>query len=124
MVSFGQAISTCFSKYCDFTGRARRSEFWFWVLFVGLVSGVIGGMVAAAVGTNSAAYHVITGLVGLVFLLPNLGVTVRRLHDVGRSGWWILIGLVPCVGFLILLYFELLDSQPQANKYGPSPKYV
>lgn len=124
MVSFGQAISTCFNKYCTFTGRARRSEFWFWTLFVCLLSMVVAVLVGAAAGFDSGAYHAITGLVGLFFLLPNLAVTFRRLHDVGRSGWWWLIAFVPCVGVLILLYFELLDSQPQANQYGPSPKYV
>jgi uncharacterized membrane protein YhaH (DUF805 family) len=65
---------------------------------------------------------VLSYLVALALLLPSLAVTARRLHDTGRSGWWILIGIIPLIGAIVLLVFECQDSQPQTNQYGPSPK--
>jgi len=115
-VSFADAVRTVFSKYATFSGRARRSEFWWFTLFAIIVY-IVVGIIDAAI--KNAVLGVI---VALALLLPSLAVTVRRLHDTGRSGWWILIGLIPFVGAIVLLVFECQDSQPGANNYGPSPK--
>lgn len=126
MLSFGQAVESALKqKYATFTGRARRSEYWFFVLFqviVCVVAAILDSVLGLTIGDLS--YGVLYCLSALALLLPSLAVVIRRLHDIGRSGWWILIALVPFIGGLVLLVFACLDSQPQANKYGPSPKYV
>ena len=110
-------------KYADFNGRARRKEYWFFVLFNLIISCVLS-VVDVFVGTYSAAAGIglLAGLYALAVLIPGIAVTVRRLHDTGRSGWWILIVLVPLVGWIVLLVFMLLDSHPGTNAYGPNPK--
>jgi uncharacterized membrane protein YhaH (DUF805 family) len=111
------AIRSVLSQYVGFSGRASRSEYWIWWGFLVVVYFAVG---ATALLIGSTGYVVLT-LVGLAFLLPNLAVTVRRLHDTGRSGFWLLIVLVPLIGVIILLIFLLLDSQSQPNKWGPPP---
>ena len=104
-------------KYASFSGRARRTEYWmfFLVYFViALVIGVVEGLLSIG--------GYLTGIFALVHLLPSLGVTVRRLHDTGRSGWWILLSFIPLIGALVLLYFMVISGQPQANEYAPDPK--
>lgn len=115
-MSFADAVRSVFSKYATFSGRARRSEFWWFALFSGIVQTVMS-LLDAAIGNR-----ILGLLVALALLLPSLAVTVRRLHDTGRSGWWIFIALIPLVGVIVLLVFELQDSQPESNAYGPSPK--
>ncbi|MFF5297537.1 DUF805 domain-containing protein [Paractinoplanes globisporus] len=125
-MSFQDAVRTCLQrKYADFHGRARRSEYWFFVLFSAIVS-IVGGILDAIFGFRGWAYGStgpIQSLLQLALLLPTLAVGARRLHDTGRSGWWLLIGLVPIVGWIILLVFFLQDSQA-ANQHGPNPKAV
>jgi uncharacterized membrane protein YhaH (DUF805 family) len=106
-----------------FQGRARRKEYWFFVLFNIIVS-VILNFLDRAIGTYDAeaGAGVLGGVYALAVLIPSIAVTVRRLHDTGRSGWWILIGLIPVIGWIVLLVFMLLDSQPGDNQYGPNPK--
>jgi uncharacterized membrane protein YhaH (DUF805 family) len=104
-------------KYAVFTGRARRKEYWMFVLFSVIVT-VVLSIVEGIVGLQG----VLSGLYGLAVLIPSIAVGVRRLHDTGRSGWWILIGLVPLVGIIVLIVFFVADSQPGANQYGPNPK--
>lgn len=118
-VSFSEAIKSGFSKYCCFTGRASRSEYWWWVLFTFIV-GVIVGVVFGD-GTTGA---IISGLVSLALFLPGLGLGVRRLHDIGRSGWAILLALIPIVGAIILIIWFIKDSVPVPNEYGPVPNVV
>ena len=115
-MGFGQAVSTCFSKYATFAGRARRSEYWWFFLFNIIVS-IVATVIDAALGTAFVAL-----LVALALIVPSIAVGVRRLHDTGRSGWWMLIGLVPLVGGIVLLVFFASDSTPETNDYGPSPK--
>ena len=122
-MSFQDAVRTCLQqKYVDFSGRARRSEYWYFFLF-GVIVSVVAGIIDGILGTRGAAGG--TGLVGaiasLALLLPGLGVGVRRLHDTGRSGWWLLIALVPLVGAIVLIVFFVQDSQAE-NQYGPNPK--
>jgi uncharacterized membrane protein YhaH (DUF805 family) len=103
-------------KYADFSGRARRKEFWMFALFnfiIAIVLGIVDGMIGMPV----------LGLIySLAVLLPGLAVGARRLHDIGKSGWWLLIGLVPLVGLIVLIIFFVMDSNPGDNQYGPNPK--
>jgi uncharacterized membrane protein YhaH (DUF805 family) len=112
-------------KYAVFSGRARRKEYWMFALFNILVA--IGLMIVDGVtGTLSAAtgYGLLSGLYALAVLIPNLAVTVRRLHDTGRSGWWLLLILVPLIGAIVLLVFMVFDSKDGANEYGENPKLI
>jgi uncharacterized membrane protein YhaH (DUF805 family) len=121
-------------KYATFVGRARRAEYWLWVLFVWIVEMVLivpiqmmagpaamTGDPTAYAGPAAAAYGVF-GLLMLALLLPSLAVSVRRLHDTGRSGWWLLIAFIPFLGALVLLVFTLLDGTPGPNRFGDDPK--
>jgi uncharacterized membrane protein YhaH (DUF805 family) len=112
-------------KYAVFEGRARRRELWFFFLFV-LIIEVVLNIVDRFTGTYSAEYGsgLLCGLFMLAVLIPSLAVGARRLHDTGRSGWWLLIGLVPLVGAIVLIVFYVMDSQPGTNQYGPNPKGV
>src|SRR5215211_6143350 len=110
-------------KYAVFSGRSRRMEYWYFVLFniiVSIVLGVIDGLLGTS-GSYAGA-GLLSGIYGLAVLIPTLAVTVRRLHDIDRSGWWILIGLVPLIGVTVLLVFALLEGTPGDNQYGPNPK--
>ena len=105
------------NKYAVFSGRARRKEYWMFVLFyfliaiaIGIIDKVIGGQGVLGV------------LFGLAMLLPGLGVTVRRLHDTGRTGWWVLIVLFPLIGPIALLVLMALEGHPGSNEYGENPK--
>jgi uncharacterized membrane protein YhaH (DUF805 family) len=111
------------SSYATFSGRARRSEYWYFTLFALLASlalGVVDGFAGTDEGMGGQG--LLSGLATLALLLPSLAVTVRRLHDTDRSGWWILIYLVPLVGLVVMLVFLCTDSQPGANRFGPNPK--
>jgi len=119
-------------QYADFSGRARRTEFWLFVLFnaiAGIIltildnllglsgSYVAGGMVWVSTG-------ILTGIYQLAVLIPSLAVGVRRLHDTDRSGWWLLIGLIPIVGIIVLIVFWATDGDPGPNQHGVNPKQV
>ncbi len=123
-MSIGQAVSSVFSKYATFSGRARRSEYWWWYVFVtviGIIANVIDRSAGLTFGDATYAGGWIAGIAGLLLFLPTFAVFVRRLHDTGRSGWWLLLGFIPLIGAIVLLIFTLLDSQAD-NQYGPSPK--
>lgn len=124
------------NNYANFTGRARRREYWMFALVNGIITlllylpALFMGFDPASTSTgemsapvNPLAYIFIGlyGLYALAMLVPSLAVTARRLHDTGRSGWWQLINLIP-LGGLVLLFFLVSDSQPGANKWGPNPK--
>jgi len=114
---------TVLRKYAVFEGRARRREYWFFVLFYILIS-IVLSMVDRVLGLYSEAYGM--GVLGALFclgvLIPSIAVGARRLHDTGRSGWWLLIGFIPLIGAIVLIVFFVLDSQPGTNAYGPNPK--
>ncbi|MDD4871384.1 MAG: DUF805 domain-containing protein [Kiritimatiellae bacterium] len=104
-------------KYAVFGGRARRTEYWMFVLFnmiIGFVLGFVEGLIGGP------------GVIGMIYclavLIPGIAVSVRRLHDTNRSGWWLLIALVPLVGVIVLLVFMATDSTPGDNQFGPNPK--
>ena len=113
-MNFTTAVKTCFRKYVDWNGRALRSEYWYSYLFV------ILGVIVTSILDAATGLFIFTGLFYLAILLPMLFVTVRRLHDVGRSGWWMLISLIPLAG-LILLYWMIIEGDKGDNEYGPHP---
>lgn len=110
-------------QYAQFGGRARRKEYWFFVLFNVLFAFAFG-LVDMGLGLwdQASGIGVLSGLYSLAVLLPGLAVSVRRLHDTGRSGWWLLIGLIPVIGALVLFVFFVLDGDAGENEYGPDPK--
>jgi len=110
-------------KYTEFNGRARRKEYWMFVLFNILIM-IVLLIIDKVIGTYSmkSGVGLLQVIYSLAVLIPGLAVTVRRLHDSGKSGWWILIGLVPFVGGIVLLIFMVLESQAGDNEYGAYPK--
>ena len=109
-------------NYVNFQGRARRKAYWMFILF-NLIALVVLSFIESAIGLSGQnGYGILTGLYTLAIILPLIALAVRRLHDTGRSGWWILIGLVPLVGPIVLIVFYVTDSQPGSNEYGPNPK--
>ena len=110
-------------KYACFSGRARRQEYWLFALFniiAGIIIGVIAGVLVSV--TNVTAFAYLGSIYNLAVLIPGLAVLFRRLHDTGRSGWWWLIAFIPLFGWIVLIVFCCLDSQPGDNQYGPNPK--
>jgi uncharacterized membrane protein YhaH (DUF805 family) len=112
------------NHYVDLSGRARRADYWWFALITGVIS-VVGQILTAILGKSSLALVVagIFALFSLATFLPSLGLTFRRLHDTGKSGWFLFIVLIPLIGAIILLVTFFKDSDQAPNKYGPSPKY-
>lgn len=118
-------------KYADFNGRARRSEYWLFFLFLFIVqilarllSWFVGGDLERAPFGSPASAIIALAYIGfcLYILVPALAVSFRRLHDTGRTAWWLLLGLIPIVGQIVLLIFTVLDGTPGDNRFGPDPK--
>ncbi len=127
-MSFGQAVSAFFSNYANFRGRTRRSGYWWAALFLVIASLVLwfvdlqlfsGMWPQELLDQGSGPLSIVFGL---AIIIPVLSLGVRRLHDTGRSGWWVLLGLIPLIGSIVLLVFYVQDSQPGENAYGPNPK--
>lgn len=106
-------------KYATFSGRSQRKEYWMFCLFNALI-GTILAIIDIALNIKYGGNIVL--LYSLAIAIPSIAVAVRRLHDTGRSGWWIFLGMIPIIGSIVLLIFMTQDSQPGANKYGPNPK--
>lgn len=112
-------------KYATFSGRAQRAEYWYYTLFYILI--YLGlSAIDSLTGTYDAGagMGLLSGIMGLALIIPTLAVSIRRLHDTGRSGWWLLIGLIPLVGAIVFLVFTVQDSTVGDNEYGPNPKGV
>ena len=125
-MTFADAVRTCFSKYATFSGRAARPEYWWWVLFatvVSLLTNMIDAyVIASALGLppfGEGSGQPLSLIVGLGLLLPGLAVTVRRLHDIDRSGWWVLIVFIPVIGLLVLIYWMVQPGTEGENRFGP-----
>ena len=115
-MTFSEAVKSGFDNYANFRGRASRPAFWWWFLF-----GVLVGIGANILDAIFGSYPVFSGIAGLALLLPDLAIGVRRLHDTGRTGWWLLIALIPIIGFIVLLVFYLEQGDAGENEYGPPP---
>lgn len=107
----------CIRLYAEFNGRARRKEYWMFIL-INLIFVVVAAFIDAILGSVG----ILTFLYSIFIFLPSLAVTVRRLHDTGRSGWWLLIGLVPLIGIFVLLFYMVQDGDNFDNDFGPNPK--
>ncbi len=115
-------------QYADFNGRARRKEYWMFVLFNMLIFIVLATIMGIGAAAGSSVIATIGAILyygyALAILIPSLAVCVRRLHDIGKSGWFYFIGLIPLVGGIILLVWFCQDSQIGENEYGPNPKEI
>lgn len=122
-MNFGQAIVSGFKRYVDFNGRSSRSEFWWWALFY-FIGSVVFVVVADVAGANSTGYGSAAVLplriFGLVMFLPTLALTIRRLHDTNRSGWWYLLYFT-IIGAIVLLVWYCMRGTVGENKFGPDP---
>jgi uncharacterized membrane protein YhaH (DUF805 family) len=114
---------TVLKKYAVFSGRAQRAEFWYFVLFVMLIT-IALAIIDDLTGTLNpdTGLGLLGGLFSLATFIPYLAVGARRLHDTGRSAWWLLIGILPLIGAIVLIVFFVQDSAPGDNAYGPNPK--
>lgn len=125
------AVKSVFSNYANFRGRARRSEYWWWflayiliVIVLGFVERALFGSgsaeMAAGDGEVSASFNagILSGLFMLASIIPSIAVGVRRLHDVDRSGWWLLLSFIPLIGALVLLYWNVQPGTPGPNRFG------
>ena len=110
-MTFSEAVKSGFDHYTKFDGRAGRPAYWWWFLF-GILVGIGASIIDAIIGS----FGVVSGLAALALLLPGLSVSIRRLHDTDHSGWWVLIGLIPIIGFIVLLIFYLRQSDPGENR--------
>jgi uncharacterized membrane protein YhaH (DUF805 family) len=113
-MNFVQAINSGFSKYVQFEGRAARSEYWYWTLF-GLLASIVANIIDGILGTG-----LVTGIVGLGLLLPGLAMSARRLHDIDRTFWWVLLTF-SIIGVFVLLYWACLRGTQGPNRFGPDP---
>ena len=117
-MSFIEAIQSVFSNYANFSGRARRSEYWYFILFnfiVGFILGILQNR-----GIKAAS--VITGIFSLAVFIPSLAVSWRRFHDIGKSGLYYFFGLIPVIGWILVIYWMCKDSESGDNQYGVCPK--
>jgi len=105
-------------QYVDFSGRARRTEYWMFQLF-NIIAIIVLLLIDQVLGTGF-----LSTLYVLAVLLPSLAVAARRLHDIGRSGWWQLIGIIPLIGAIVMIVWCATDGQPEPNQWGANPKSV
>ena len=119
-MGFVEAIQSGFNKYVGFTGRAARSEFWYWALFVFIVN-LIAKFIDSAMGADMTHVGLVGGIVGLALFLPGLAMTIRRLHDRDKSGWWVLLVLIPLIGAIILLIWFIMRGTQGPNRFGEDP---
>jgi uncharacterized membrane protein YhaH (DUF805 family) len=123
-MTFSEAVNSVLSKYATFTGRATRAEFWRWVVVFVLIT-IVTRMIDGALFASSIqesfyvrdTWQPLTSITILALLLPNMALAVRRLHDIGRSGWWLLLMLIPLIGPLVLLYWYVQPSEDGPNQF-------
>lgn len=117
-LSFAEAFKLAITtNYCKFEGRASRSEYWWFVLG----STILYFLIALVLSFNDMLYSIVLSLANLALFLPGLGLAIRRLHDINKSGWWILLAFIPLIGSIILLVWFCKESTPAANEYGEIP---
>jgi uncharacterized membrane protein YhaH (DUF805 family) len=112
-------------KYATFSGRAQRAEYWYFLLFSSLIV-IALSVIDSITGSynEDTGWGLLSGLYSVAVLLPSIAVGARRLHDTSRTAWWLLIGLIPVIGTIVLIIFFVLDSTPGDNAYGPNPKGI
>ena len=119
-MGFTQAVKSCFRQYVGFRGRAPRSEYWYFVLFY-----IIGVVVLSVIDTllfgMESGMAPLSSLFTLGTLLPSLAASIRRLHDIDRTGWWVLLWFVPIVGMIVLIVFFVQRGTAGTNRFGPDP---
>jgi uncharacterized membrane protein YhaH (DUF805 family) len=118
-MGFGQAVSSVFANYFNFKSRASRSEYWYYALFL-LIAGLATLLIDFAI-LGPVDIGPVNVIFTLATMIPSLAVSVRRLHDIGRSGWFVLLGIIPLIGIILLIYWWCQPSDPQPNKYGAPP---
>jgi len=122
-------LDTLKNRYAQFDGRASRSEFWYFALFYFLIDIVVASIDAFVLNPmlgltpdQAAQGGFLQMIFALALIIPSIALSIRRLHDIGKSGWWYLLVLIPIIGWFILIYFYILDSQPGSNQFGENPK--
>lgn len=118
-MNFLEAIQAGFTNYVEFDGRASRSEFWYWILFTIIINFIAGLMDASLYGSTDAGWFYACAQIGL--LIPGISASIRRMHDTERSGWWVLVLLVPLVGLLAFIWWACEEGTDGPNLYGPDP---
>jgi len=120
-MNFFEAVSSGFRNYVNFSGRAVRSEYWYWTLFVTIVV-VVFGVIDELLypGAEMGAFSIVNMLVSLALILPGIAVSVRRLHDIDRTGWWLLLGFT-IIGAFVLIYWACQRGTLGQNRFGPDP---
>lgn len=116
-MNFGQAIKTCLNKYATISGRATRSEYWYFFLFLVIVNIVASVLDSTIFGDIPVLYLIAT----LALLVPSIAAGVRRLHDTDKAGWWLLVGLIPVIGTIVLIVFFCQRGSVGTNQFGPDP---
>ena len=120
-MNFTEAVTTAFQNYFNFKTRSRRSEYWYFSLFL-LLLGIATGLVDQLVfSTETTDIGPLNGIASLATLIPSFAVSVRRLHDIERSGWFLLLALIPIIGWIILLYWMCQPGTPGQNQFGEDP---
>lgn len=109
-MTFAESIKLCFAKYADFNGRAKRPEYWWFFLFVFLASLAL-----------RIASDMLSGIFGLATLIPSLAAGTRRLHDTNRSGWWLLLWIIPVIGWIVVIVFLAQEGESTDNQFGAVP---
>ena len=119
-MSFVEAIKHCFSNYATFSGRAPRSEYWWFTLFV-LILNIVAAVVDTALFASPDGFGIFSVVFTLAVLLPSIAVVVRRLHDIGRTGWWWWMFFIPLIGAIVLIVFFVTAGTEGDNEHGPNP---
>ena len=117
-MNFGQSISSCMGKYGTFSGRASRSEYWWFYLFTILMSWGSTIVGAAMFTFGDPMVDILPGIVSLVFFIPAIAAGSRRLHDIGKSGWWQLLFIIPIIGWILLIVWLATNTKPEGDKYN------
>lgn len=117
-MGFADALKSFFSRYTDFKGRSSRSEYW-WPQLAFFLVGIVIGVLTAVVGETVG--NILLGIFYLVILIPGIAISIRRLHDLDKSGWWLLIALIPLIGALVLLFFFVQRGTVGGNRFGEDP---
>ena len=120
MIGLLDSLRLGFSRYADFVNRSSRAEFWWWFLFINISATIVAPMIDLWLGTTElfARRGLVAGIFTIAVFIPTLSVGTRRMHDVNRSGWWLLLYLIPVLGWAVLIYFATTPSNSGPNKFG------